>query len=166
MRTFMRGSAVSAALLVAVATMVSAQSHPSFAGTWVLDPAKTQIEGQAAAPSSATRVVVMHGDTLVVDNEAATDAGTQKTHLVWMADGKTWKNSIDMQGSPVDVASILTWDGSTLVITSTIEVMGTSVTQIDHWMLGADGKTMVAKRSLSAEGQDIGTTTMTYVKKS
>ena len=166
MRVMKRVIAV-AVVLMAATVRLSAQGHPSFAGTWVMDPAKTVIDGQASAPSAGTRVVVQRGDTLIVDNEiTAPESGTQKTHLVWGTDGKPWKNKVPIQGEETEVASVLTWDGPALVIKTAISFQGMSVEQADRWALSADGKSMTATRSLTVEGEVVGSATLTYVKKS
>ena len=154
------------ALLAVGAVRMHAQSHPNFAGTWSLDPAKTVAEGQGAAPESATRVIVQHGDTLTVDTESMTAGNAQKTHLVWGTDGKPWKNTVMVAGENAEVSSVLAWDGATLVVRTSLSVQGMSVEQIDRWTLSADGKTLTAVRGITADGNDIGTVTLTYIKKS
>jgi hypothetical protein len=162
MRRFMAVAVLAAALAVPV----SAQSaHPSFAGTWVLDPAKTINNTAGPAPDGATRTVVQHGDTLLVDTDAESAMGPQHTHLVWGLDGKAWKNTIAVAGTTADVSTVLSWDGSTLVTTSSLSVMGIDVMQVDRWAMAADGKSIVATRTITQNGEDAGNMTMTFNKK-
>jgi hypothetical protein len=156
------------ALVCALSAPLAAQgSHPSFAGTWTLDSAKTVIDGQAPPPSSATRTVTQHGDTIVIDNTMTTAGNTQTTHLVWGLDGKPWANSVTVGGGQqVDVSSVLTWAGDTLVIRSSLSVQGTDVEQLDRWVLAPDGKSVVTIREVSAMGTVVSSSQMTYVKKS
>lgn len=154
-----------AALVIATTARLNAQAHPSFVGTWVMDPTKTVVEGGGGAPSAATRVVVQHGDTLIVENEATSEAGVQKTHLIWGTDGKPWKNKVPVQGEDTEVSTVLTWEGATLVIRSTIPFQGMSVEQTDRWTLAADGKSMTTARTVTAEGEQVAAATFTYVKK-
>jgi hypothetical protein len=158
---------VVAALALALAVPVSAQAvHPSFAGTWVLDPAKTINNTGGEAPDGVTRTVVQHGDTLVVDTEVASSTlGPQHTHLVWGLDGKAWKNTIAVAGTTAEVSTVLSWDGSTLVTNSSLSVVGIDVTQVDRWVMAADGKSIVATRAITQNGEDAGNMTMTFNKK-
>jgi hypothetical protein len=157
---------VVAALALTLAARVGAQgTHPSFAGTWLLDPAKTINNTAGPAPDAITRAVVQHGDTLFVDTDTESAMGPQHTHLVWGLDGKAWKNTIAVAGTTAEVSTVLSWDGSTLVTSSSLSVVGIDVTQVDRWTLAADGKSVVASRAITQNGDDAGNMTMTFNKK-
>jgi len=161
----MRIRMIALTLMAVGAMQLNGQSHPSFAGTWTLDPSKTIAEGNGNPPEAASRVIVQHGDTLTIDTEVTGMGTVQKSHLVWGLDGKAWKNSVSVGGEMIDVSSVLTWDNATLVIRTSLSVQGMSVDQVDKWTLAADGKSMTASRSITADGNDAGSITMTYVKK-
>lgn len=158
---------LAAALACALAAPLAAQgAHPSFAGTWTLDSAKTVIDGQGTPPSSATRTVTQRGDTITIDNTTTAAGNVQTSHLVWGLDGKAWTNSVTVAGQQVDVNSVLSWAGDTLVVRSTLSFQGNDIEQLDRWVLSADGKSIVSSREVSAMGTVVSTSQMTYLKKS
>ncbi len=121
----MKHRMVVAVLALALAARLGAQgTHPGFAGTWVLDASKTVNNTGGAAPDAVTRTIVQHGDTLFVDTDVESALGPQHTHLVWGLDGKSWKNTIAVAGTTADVSTVLTWDGSILVISSSLSGAG------------------------------------------
>lgn len=158
-----------AAAMCALATTSSrgqVAGHPKLGGVWVLDASKNIVDGQLGAPSAATSTIVEHGDTITIDREVSTSAtGTIKGHTVWAVDGKPWKNTVPVNGESTEVASVLSWEKDTLVIHTTLTVQGTDVDQLDRWTVDADGQTLVMRRSVSAGGQEFGSTTLTYVKR-
>ena len=161
-------SVVAALVLVAVVgTRASAQAHPDFSGTWVLDASKTVVDGQLGAPTSATYTIRVHGDSIISDRVAETaETGTIKSHLVWGTDGKIWKNTVAVNGTDTEVSSVLSWQGDKLVVKTTLTVQETPVEQLDQWSVSSDGKTMTMQRSISAMGQEIGSSTLFFTKKS
>ena len=160
-------SLVAALALVAGSRAAAQASHPDFGGVWVLDAAKTVSEGQLGVPTSATYTIRVHGDSIISDRVAeAAGTGTITSHLVWGTDGKAWKNTIPVNGENTEISSVLSWTEGTLVIKTTLSIQGTAVDQLDQWTLSTDGKTLSMKRSISAEGQEIGSTTMYLNKKS
>jgi hypothetical protein len=156
------------AVLALTGSRVGAQAaHPDFSGTWVLDAAKTVMNGQLGAPTSATYTIRVHGDSIITDRVAeAAETGTIKSHIVWGTDGKTWKNTVPVNGTDTEISSVLSWQEQTLVVKTTLTVQETPVEQLDQWTLSSDGKTLSMQRSISAMGQELGTSTMFFVKKS
>ncbi len=167
MRLMTRSITSAAVMYAMAASNVHAQAaHANFTGTWVLDSSKNVVSGQLGAPTSATSTIVQHGDTVTLDREASTaEMGVIKTHGVFGIDGKPWQNTMPVNGEDVQVTSVLSWDNGSLVIRSTLTFQGTDVEQLDRWTLGADGKTLVTARSVTAMGQEVGSGTLTYVKK-
>ena len=161
-------SVVASLVLVALAgTAAGAQAHPDFSGTWILDASKTVVDGQLGAPTSATYTIRVHGDSIISDRVAETaETGTIKTHLVWGTDGKAWKNTIPVNGTDTEISSVLSWQGDKLVVKTTLTVQEMAVDQLDQWSMSSDGKTMTMQRSISAMGQEIGTSTLSFNKKS
>lgn len=167
MRLMTRSITTAAVMYTMAVSHVTAQAaRPNFSGVWVLDASKNVVDGQLGAPTAATSTIVQHGDSIIVDRELTSEAGATKSHSVWSVDGKSWKNTAPVNGTDTEVASILSWDKGVLVIHSTLNLMGTDVDLTDRWTMAADGKSIVMQRSGSAGGQDLGSTTMTYVKKS
>jgi hypothetical protein len=163
----MARSVFALALLAAVAAPLAAQSHhPSLAGTWVLDASKTVDNTGAPVPEAMTRTFVQHGDTLLVDIDVTSSTGeVQHSHMVWGMDGKPWHNALAVAGNTADIASVLTWQDSVLVITSNLSVGGSDVTMVDRWTVAPDGKSATAVRAISQDGTDVGTISFVFNKK-
>ncbi len=154
-------------LVAMVSTRATAQAHPDFSGVWVLDASKTVVDGQLGAPTSATYTIRVHGDSIISDRVAETaETGTIKSHIVWGTDGKTWKNTIPVNGADTEISSVLSWQGDKLVVKTTLTVQETPVEQLDQWSMGSDGKTITMQRSISAMGQELGSSTLSFNKKS
>ena len=167
MRLMTRSLTTAAVMYTMAVSNANAQAHANFSGTWVLDASKNVVSGQLGAPESATATIVQHGDTITQDREASSaEAGVMKSHIVWGTDGKPWKNMVPINGDNVEVSSALSWENGSLVIRTSLNIQGTDVDQLDRWTLSADGKTITAYRSVSAMGSEVGSTTLTYVKKS
>ena len=154
-------------IAIAAGSPASAQAHPNFSGVWTLDAGKTVIEGQGAAPTAGSYAISHRGDTLTVDAEMTSEqAGTVKSHTIRGTDGKVWKNTLPVGGTDTEVSSILSWESGTLVVKSSLTVQEMAVEQLDRWTLSSDGKTLSVVRSITAMGQEMGSTTMFFAKKS
>ena len=163
-----RSMVISLLCLAFAGSRAAAQgTHPDFSGIWVLDASKTVSDGQLGVPTSATYTIRAHGDSIISDRVAEVpEAGTMKSHLVWGTDGKTWKNTVSVNGTDTEVSSVLTWQGDMLVIKTTLTVQEMAVDQLDQWTMTSDGKTLSMHRSISAMGQEVGSSTMFFGKKS
>ncbi len=154
-----------AALLLAASSASAQMTHPSFAGTWVLDVGKSQ--STQALPDSATWTISQTGDTVVMDRvnfSAAT--GNVTIHGRFATDGKEWKNTITQPAiGEIQTATTAAWDGAALVATTGFTVQDTPVIQTDRWTLSADGKTLTSDRKFTADGQDVATSTLVFSKK-
>ena len=56
------------------------------------------------------------------------------------------------------INSVLTWEGSTLVITSAISSSGQNLHQVERWSLDSARTTLTAERTVEAMGQPFATT--------
>ena len=68
-------------------------------------------------------------------------------------DGSESKNTVTGPGGTVALTSTGKWDGPVFVVSTKGEVQGNSMTQTEHWSLGADGKTLQLQRDASMMGQ-------------
>jgi hypothetical protein len=158
------GAAVLAAVMIA--NRGAAQgAHPDFAGSWVLDAAKS-VSQPAAVPSAATWTVTSHGDTITVDRETTADNGaTVKSHVVVATDGKPYQNPVPLGAETVNTTSSATFDAQGLVVTTSGSAQGFDFTQTDHWTLGADGKTLTSSRVVNVGGQMVQSATLVFNRK-
>ena len=151
--------------LVLFAAPLHAQTHPELTGTWVLDPAKTLMDGQIPAPSSATYTITQHGDTITVDQRTTTEMGPVATKKVWAADGKAWSNTMSYNGNDMQLSSVLSWTASVLTVQTTTDVQGTPVQQSETWTPSSDGKVLTIVGTTYVDGTYYASVTMVFNKK-
>ena len=143
-------------VLATVAAPLSAQSgataaaHPDFSGHWVLNPAASEGMG---VPQSMTMQVTQNEKTLKLDRSQETGEGTQTNSLTYNLDGTAAKNTVSGNGMSLDLNTTSEWQGSVLQFTTTADVAGQTFTQVDHWTLDPDGKTLHITSDVSVAGQ-------------
>lgn len=149
-----------AVLLIALAVPAFAgaqapASRPDFSGTWVMDREKSP---GPMIPEAMSYTIQQRGDTVRIKRYSKTMQGENTSDLVYGLDGKPWKNTATQGGMAVDVSSVLTWEGATLVITSTLLANGQEIHQVEKWTLGADGMSLTSNRTVEAMGQSFAAT--------
>jgi hypothetical protein len=119
------------------------QASPGYAagsdvsGEWKLNGAKSGF-GTFPAPQSITRKIVYKGVRLAVTNVQKGAQGEVTTELVYTTDGKPVTNKA--QGG--ESKGSAQWIGDKLMIESSREVQGVTLTQKDIWSLAGDGRTL------------------------
>jgi hypothetical protein len=120
-----------------------AQAKPNFSGEWIVDIAKSDF-GPVGGPASMTRTI-KHAEpvieSVIIQKGGAT--GDVKLESRYTTDGKPQKN--DYLGTPI--TTVGRWDGTTLILNTTMSVQGTEVKVEDRWVLSADGKTLTVSRN-------------------
>jgi hypothetical protein len=143
-------------LLTAPGSVARAQGkHPDFSGRWVLDTSQTP--PSPMRPTSMIETISQSGDTLRLDRSAGTVQGDAVAKITLGLDGKTWKNTVDQLGVQVNMSTVCSWDGPTLVLTSTVAVSGQELQQTERWTLDAGGKTLTSEHIVDAMGQHFST---------
>lgn len=129
---------LSIAFLIALpAVSAFAQQKPDFSGTWKLNVAKSDF-GALPGPDSRTDVIT-HKDPALTDDVTSESAqGKQQYTVKYTTDGKEATNQI----GPLEIKSILKWEGSNLVVSSKFAFNGGDVNAQASWSLSADGKTI------------------------
>lgn len=136
MRSIRPAVLIMAALAVpAFAGAQAPASRPDFSGAWVLDREKSP---GPMLPEAMSYTIQQRADTVRIKRYSKTMQGEITSELVYGLDGKPWKNTTTQGGMAVAVSSILTWEGSTLVITSALLANGQEIHQVEKWTLGAD----------------------------
>lgn len=145
-----------------VPAIAHAQNAPSdFSGTWVLQPAKSQ---GPVVPQSAQLIVTQSGKVLSYEQTSTTPAGTRVNKLSYHIDGTASKNATaGPGGASIDFNSTTAWDGPTLIITTTADLVG-GFKQVERWTMSADGKELTILGDLAVSGQTA-TAKMSYTKK-
>jgi hypothetical protein len=118
-----RAMSLAAAVSIVIAGVVSAQTPPNFAGKWTLvpDPAGPA-PGSMGAPSPSL-TIVQDEKTLTVTRTTQIGEFTN----IYNLDGSESKNTLNIQGTPVDQLSKTKWDGGKLVVNTTMSFENTPV---------------------------------------
>jgi len=132
---------------------VGAQSptvRPDYTGVWVMDT--TKFEKNDAVLLALTLTVSKHGDTLVVLTEG-TDAGRGQFAVTasYALDGTPRQTTAP--GSNTVSINKLSWEGATLVLSSSRDVNGRSLKITERWTLDATGKTLSKQQVSAIEGR-------------
>lgn len=119
-----------------------AQSKPDFSGTWTLDTAKSdpppQGRGGGGGMGGGTLTIKQTGTELAVTSEGRQGPQT----MTYKLDGSPSSNEVMGRGGAQTVKSTAKWEGSSLVIETTRDVNGMSITTKEVRTLGAGGKEM------------------------
>jgi hypothetical protein len=139
-------------LIATVATSLAAQTHPNFAGKWVLDP--KSVDG-GMGPVSMTLTIAQDAKTISTESVAQTPMGEQKSSRVLNLDGSPSKSALHTPGGDLELTATSSWDGNVFVVATKGDVQGQPITYNERWSLDADGKTLHIQRDGTAMGQAI-----------
>jgi hypothetical protein len=140
-----------AGALAAGPSVLSAQAVPDLSGTWVLQLEQSDLGAMAGQLQARTDVIEHKEPSLKIKRTVRSTAGESTSDLVYMVDGKPWKNT----AGPTEITSTLKWEEGALVMVSTVPNPQGDVTITDRYTLSADGKTLTQARVLSLGPQEI-----------
>lgn len=122
-----------------------AQSKPDFSGTWTLDTAKSdpapQGRGGGGGGGAATLTIKQTATELSVMSEGRQGPQT----LTYKLDGSESTNQMMGRGGATPAKSTAKWDVSSLVIETTREFNGMSITTKEVRRLDNGGKDMIVE---------------------
>ena len=126
-------------VLVAVSLLgITAQAAPSnLSGDWKLNLAKSNF-GKFPAPLGITRKIAQDGVKLTMTITQKGPQGEVTSQFAYTTDGKPAMNKV--QGG--ESKGSAQWIGDKLMIESSREIQGATLTQKDIWTLSPDGKTL------------------------
>ena len=130
------------ATAVVIPFAARAQSKPDFSGTWTMDAAKSD-------PAPAGRGGGGGGGGSVTIKQTGTELSVQTQGrqgpqtMTYKLDGSASTNTVMGRGGSQEVKSTAKWDGSSLVIETTRDMGGTSITQKEVRRLDNGGKDMI-----------------------
>jgi hypothetical protein len=127
---------------VVIPFTVRAQSKPDFSGTWTLDTAKSdpapQGRGGGGGMGGGSLTIKQTGTELAVTSEGRQGPQT----MTYKLDGSDSKNEQMGRGGAQTIISKAKWDGSSLVIDTTRDIQGMSITTHEVRKLDNGGKEM------------------------
>lgn len=158
-RNALIGSAFS---LLFAATTALAQGA-SFAGSWTMVP-----DPNAAGGGGGGRGGALLGQAATITQDDKTLTITRTTQngevkMVYNLDGSDSKNMVMGRGGQSEQVSKVKWDGSKLVITTTLNMGDTPVTRTQTLALDASGQLTVTTNG-PGRGGEMMTTMQTYKK--
>lgn len=127
--------------LVLVAAGTAFAQATNFSGDWKLNIAVSDFGGMPA-PSSMSQKVTHAEPSLKVASNQVSDFGSIDSDLTFTTDGTECVNKV----MDFTVKSTLKWEGSVLVISSTMDFQGSPATMADKWALSPDGKELIINR--------------------
>jgi hypothetical protein len=119
----------------------NAQGKPDFSGTWTMDAARSDPApaGRGGGGGGAATVTIKQSATeLTVQSEGRQGPQT----MTYKLDGSESKNEQMGRGGAMTVVSKAKWDGASLVIDTTREIQGMSITTHEVRKLDNGGKEM------------------------
>ena len=147
--------AVLLALVLAVALPMAAfaQAKPDFSGMWSLDTSKSDPGrgGRAGGPA----MVTIKQDAAMLSISSEGRGGTQT--LTYKLDGSESKNEMPGRGGTTTATSKAHFDGAKLMIETSRDMGGMSITSVETRTLSADGKTMDVNTAISTPQGDANT---------
>jgi hypothetical protein len=108
--------------------------------------------GGVPAPSLITRQITHREPALTIVELQRSDFGDQLATRKYVTDGS--QTTFNANGA--DVSTSATWEGSTLIVVSTVDVIG--LTYHDRMSLSADGRTLTSRVRISSPQGDVETT--------
>ena len=134
-----------------------AQAKPDFSGTWTLDAAKSDPAPAGRGGGGGGRGGGAAGPVTI--KQTATDI------TIGMATYKLDGSEVTITGGRGgDAKAKAMWDGATLVVTTTRDIQGTTITMKDVRSLSADGKEMTVVSTTAGMPQGGGSRKTVFTK--
>ena len=123
-----------------------AQGKPDFSGTWTMDAAKSDPApaGRGGGGGAATLTIKQTATELSIQSEGRQGPQT----MTYKLDGSESKNEQMGRGGAQTVVSKAKWDGASLVIESSREIQGMSITTKEVRTLDNGGKEMKVQTTI------------------
>ena len=155
---------VGALSLVFAASIAQAQDKPNFSGSWTVIADPNAAGGGGGGRGGGGGL----GQAATITQDAKTLTVTRTTQngevkLVYNLDGSDSKNMVQGRGGQTEQVSKATWDGTKLVISTTLTMGENTVTRTQTMTLDASGQ-LVVTVSGPGRGGEVMTNTQTYKK--
>src|SRR5262245_26263662 len=148
-----RGIALAMLAALVIPFPVAGQAKPDFSGTWTLDAARSETPpgrgGRGGGGGGGGRGAA--GPVTIRQSAAEITIGM----LTYKLDGSESVNQVQGRGGMQEVKGRAKFDGANLVIESTRDFGGTSITSKEIRTLGAGGKEMTVQTTRSTPQGDV-----------
>jgi hypothetical protein len=122
---------------MALVTGQAPAAKPDFTGKWTMNAARSNFGG-LPPPSVLTRTISHAEPTLYIAERQVSELGEQNTTRTYNTNG----TGTVFQSAGAEVKSSAVWNGNTLVVVSTVDVVG--LTYNDVMALSEDRKTLTS----------------------
>jgi hypothetical protein len=139
-------SALAATLITVAAATAGAQSLPNYAGTWEMNPAKSNF-GQFPAPAKNVMVIEQTATTIKVAQTVAGPNGDITLNQEYSLEGKTTTGS---GYGGATTSTIATFDASGLATKTKVSTPQGEMSQTSKWTLAPDGKTLSIDQGMTS----------------
>ncbi len=131
-----------------------AQGKPDFSGMWSLDASRSdQGRGGRGGRGGGAAMVTIKQTAAMLTIEQQGRGGMQT--LNYKLDGSESANEMPGRGGTTTATSKAHWDGAKLVIETTRDLGGMSITSTETRSLSADGKEMTVDTAVSTPQGDV-----------
>jgi hypothetical protein len=141
--------AIVSAALIATSLFLAAsqaQAAPNFSGEWKMNSVKSDF-GQVPMPDLLTRTIKHSDPVLEISTHQKGSQGERTTQLKYTTDGKECINKLPSG----DAKGTAKWQGSSLVVESSLEVQGGTSKQRETWTLSDGGKVLTIQNHVSGQ---------------
>jgi hypothetical protein len=135
----MKGALLVAVLAAAVPSSARAQGKPDFSGTWTRDTAKSDPAPQGRGGGGGGTQTIKQTATEIAVTVAG--RGGPETQI-YKLDGSETTNQSQSPEGPLAVKGTARWDGASLVIETSREIRGMTITSKEVRTLDSTGKEM------------------------
>jgi len=145
--------------LTAVAAIAAADNRARFAGTWTMDPARSESAHQDLPTDSATLVIGFTDSELTMETTRSERGKAFHENLHFRLDGSETTTTGD---SGVPVTGKARWDGPKLVVETVRNIQDSTVTTLYVHSLSPNGRDLLIDKTLTVQhgyqGQNAPTT--------
>jgi opacity protein-like surface antigen len=156
-----RATTLAAAAVLLMATLVSAQAPPNFAGKWSLVPDPNAQAGGGRGGLGQSATIVQDASTLTITRTTPAGEFTSTYKL----DGSESKNTLNFNGNAIEQLSKAKWDGAKLIVNTTMNFDGNPVETSMVMSLDAGGNLNIESTRPDFQGGGAPITTKATYKK-
>jgi hypothetical protein len=155
-------SLLTSAAFVAMAALPATAQNADFSGKWMLVPDASAAPAQGGGPGRRPSPEIdITKDAKTLTLTRVTPNGERKS--VYNLDGSESKNTMNFGGNAVDQLSKITWNGNTMVVTTTADFNGNKFESTMSLSLDAAGN-LVIESNFPTPGGGATTSKATYKK--
>jgi hypothetical protein len=128
-----------------------AQSKPDFSGTWTRDAAKSDPAPQGRGGGGGTQTIKQTATEIAITIAGRGGPETQ----IYKLDGSETTNQSQSPQGPLAVKGTAKWDGASLVIETSREIRGMTISSKEVRTLDASGKEMTLEATVQTPQGEI-----------